>query len=161
MYRYIWRFYEGSYQPRPHNRHQREIQLKARAKGVLTSIKIKKMKTLGIVDEDRRTQRHGSQSLSSPSSTFPRFSLFLRLLSSSANVLTTGCIPPLPRASTLLCLFPKRPMGLTPRPTYQNGSISGPGRHTSTSVAVIVIIVIKRPTLLPENGMMLWCSNSL
>lgn len=25
-----------------------------------------------------------------------------------------------------LSRFPKRPMGLTPRPTYQNGSISGP-----------------------------------
>lgn len=27
----------------------------------------------------------------------------------------------------LSCLFPKRPMGRTPRPTYQKGSISGPG----------------------------------
>ena len=67
-------------------------------------------------------------SLSSPSSAFSRFSLFLRLWRSSSSVLTTGCIPLLPRARAL-CLFPKRPMGLTPRPTYQNGSISGPGAH--------------------------------
>lgn len=88
------------------------------------------------MDGGRRTRCHGNQSLSSPSSTFSRFSLFLRLLRSSSSVRTTGCIPPLlllppPSASTLLCLFPKRPMGLTPRPTYQNGSISGPRPHAS------------------------------
>ena len=75
-----------------------------------------------------RTRCHGNQSLSSPSSAFSRFSRFLRLWRSSSSVLTTGCIPLLPRARAL-CLFPKRPMGLTPRPTYQNGSISGPGGH--------------------------------
>lgn len=31
----------------------------------------------------------------------------------------------------LSCLFPKRPMGRTPRPTYQKGSISGPGIQSS------------------------------
>lgn len=95
----------------------------------------KQKKHYEFVVQERRTRCHGNQSLSSSSNTFPRFSLFLRPLRSSANILTTGCIPPLPRASTLMCLFPKRPMGLTPRPTYQNGSISGPGHHRSTDVA--------------------------
>lgn len=100
----------------------------------ITSIRILKNEDTEFVDVKRRTRCHGNQSLSSPSSIFPRFSLFLRLSSSSPNVLRTGCIPPLPRDSTLLlllCLFPKRPMGLTPRPTYQKGSISGPGHYSS------------------------------
>ena len=99
--------------------------------------KIKKKRRHSVfVDEGgRRIRCHGNQSLSSPSSTFPRFSLFLMPLSSSSNVLTTGCIPPLPRASTVLCLLPKRPMGLTPRPTYQKGSISGPGHQTKDPYA--------------------------
>lgn len=117
LYKYIWRV-TSPYKPRPHNGHQREKQWRANKGGKA---------------EERRTRCHGNQSLSSSSSTFPRSSLLLRPWSSSANVLTTGCIPPLPRDPTLLCLFPKRPMGLTPRPTYQNGSISGPGHHTSTS----------------------------
>lgn len=84
---------------------------------------------------------HGNQPLSSLSSSFPRFSLFLRLLSSSSNVLTTGCMPPLPSWSAPMCLFPKRPMGLTPRPTYQKGSISGPApkkrRHGAKQVTFL------------------------
>lgn len=123
--------YQGSYQPRPHNRQQSEIQVRARANDFINSIKIfLNEDTLEFVDEGRRTRCHGNQSLSSPSSTVPNLSLFLRLLSSSPNVRRTGCTALLPTAPTPLCLFPKRPMGLTPRPTYQNGSISGPGHQT-------------------------------
>lgn len=76
----------------------------------------------------RRTSRHGNQSLPSSSKMFSRFFLSPRLLNSISSILTRDGLPSLVRISTLLCLFPKRPMGLTPRPTYQNGSISGPGR---------------------------------
>lgn len=74
-----------------------------------------------------RTCCHGNQSLSSLSSVLSRFSLCLRLVRSSSRELIMG--PPLSIATTPLCLFPKRPIGLTPRSTYQNGSISGPSDH--------------------------------
>lgn len=70
-----------------------------------------------------------NQSLSSASNGSPRFCWFLRLVSSSSSILTTGFASPPSTASAWLCLFPKRPIGLTPRPTYQNGSISGPGQN--------------------------------
>lgn len=78
--------------------------------------------------EGRRTWRYWDQSPSSASSAPPSFCWFLRLWSSSSSILTNGFTSPWSRASAWLCLFPKRPIGLTPRPTYQNGSISGPGR---------------------------------
>lgn len=76
----------------------------------------------------RRASCHGNQTLPSSSKILSRFFLSPRLLKSIASILTRDGLLSLVRISTLLCLFPKRPMGLTPRPTYQNGSISGPGR---------------------------------
>lgn len=60
------------------------------------------------------------QSLSSVSNDFCSHKAFKM----KSRCLLTGLR--LPRL-LLSCLFPKRPMGRTPRPTYQKGSISGPG----------------------------------
>lgn len=59
------------------------------------------------------------QSLSSVSNFFSHKAFKMK-----SRCLLTGL--GLPRL-LLSCLFPKRPMGRTPRPTYQKGSISGPG----------------------------------
>ena len=64
------------------------------------------------------------QSLSSVSNTFCSHKAFKM----KSRCLLTGLR--LPRL-LLSCLFPNRPMGRTPRPTYQKGSISGPGIQSS------------------------------
>lgn len=80
------------------------------------------------------SRSHGNQSESSSANALLKLSLFLRVFNKSSRDLTTGCRPP------PLCLFPNRPIGLTPRPTYQNGSISGPDWERSRQMLLLKCI---------------------
>lgn len=66
---------------------------------------------------------HGNQWDFPPPSVWSRLrtSLFLKLLKINSRVLIAG----VKLLMLFICLFPNRPIGLTPRPTYQKGSISG------------------------------------